>query len=1106
MQPGLLISLPEPPSGWTMRIARTLASVGVCMLVIAGCEGGNSPVGPTPEHEIIGSFPVTLPTAGDGVTTAEEFQVCKYGSSGDFSYSVKSNSTGAVVNHTITVANGGCQVLAIAGSTGSTVTITETGSPAGFVFDHADVTNSTGINPTTSTTTTTTNATVSGVIGGGVIGFPGVTVKYYNRPLAQGEIGDFVWDDVNANGVQDAGEPGIPGQVVVLTGPVTATTSTDANGKYLFSGLAAGTYTVSVGTPTGFAPTAANQGGDPLKDSNVMPATVTLPAFNSTDYSVDFGFVHLGAGTIGDFVWHDANGNGIQDTGEPGIAGVTVTLGGAGSATTTTDATGFYAFTGLNAGTYTVTVGTPAGYTPSPTGQGTTSTDNNGSPATVTLTSYNSSDLTIDFGFKPDDAGQIGDFVWNDINGDGIQDAGETGISGITVTLSGPVNTSVVTDGSGAYLFTGLPVGAYTVTVTCPAGYAQSPSGRGGDANKDSNGSPASVGLAAYNSTDYSIDFGCVAIPAGQIGDFVWNDLNGNGVQDAGEPGLAGVTVTLGGAASATTTTSASGAYLFSGLSAGTYTVTVGTPSGFAATGSNLGGNPNKDSNGSPASVTLASFNSVDLSVDFGFIENKAGEIGDFVWNDANSNGVQDAGETGLGGVTVTLTGTQGGSTVTSGTGAYLFTGLPAGTYSVTVTCPAGYSPSAAGQGGDPLKDSNSSPSSVTLASNTSTDLSIDFGCKPNPAGQIGDFVWKDINGNGVQDAGEPGIGGLTVTLTGPVVASTVTNGFGAYLFSDLPAGSYTVTVATPASYTASPSNQGGDPAKDSNGSPASVTLAAFNTVNLTIDFGFVPVAAPTGQIGDYVWEDEDGDGVQDATETGMSGLTVTLSGPVNATTTTDANGAYLFTGLPAGTYTVTVATPAGFTASPSNQGSPISDSNGSPATVTLATSSSTDLTIDFGFVPPQGVGRMTGGGAQITAGNVRVSRGFTLHCDIILANNLEINWPGTGNGASSENNFHITRPLTSAQCILDPKYKQPPPAAPFNTFIGVAAGTLNGVAGARAEFTFIDAGEPGRNDKAQIKVYAPNGQLVLNVPLSYLDHGNIQAHYDQPHGSKAPR
>src|SRR4029079_15674882 len=104
------------------------------------------------------------------------------------------------------------------------------------------------------------------------------------------------------------------------------------------------------------------------------------------------------------------------------------------------------------------------------------------------------------------------------------------------------------------------------------------------------------------------------------------------------------------------------------------------------------------------------------------------------------------------------------------------------------------------------------------------------------------------------------GIPGVTVTLGGAASATTTTDANGAYLFTGLGAGSYTVTVGTPAGYTPSPSTQGGDTNKDSNGSPASVTLPAFNSVDHSIDFGFVPQVVPTGSIGDFVWYDADGD------------------------------------------------------------------------------------------------------------------------------------------------------------------------------------------------------------------------------------------------------
>lgn len=140
--------------------------------------------------------------------------------------------------------------------------------------------------------------------------------------------------------------------------------------------------------------------------------------------------------------------------------------------------------------------------------------------------------------------------------------------------------------------------------------------------------------------------------------------------------------------------------------------------------------------------------------------------------------------------------------------------------------------------------------------------------------------------------------------------------------------------------------------------------------------------------------------------------------------------------------------------------------------------------------------GRMTGGGNQVTLGSVKITRGFTIHCDIVLSNNLQINWPG--------HKWHLAKPLTSATCLDDPLIDPAPPPAPFDTFIGEGLGSLDGVGGSLVRFTFIDAGEPGGdNDKASIQIYAgstPASALVLDVPLSFLTKGNLQAHFDQPH------
>ena len=137
--------------------------------------------------------------------------------------------------------------------------------------------------------------------------------------------------------------------------------------------------------------------------------------------------------------------------------------------------------------------------------------------------------------------------------------------------------------------------------------------------------------------------------------------------------------------------------------------------------------------------------------------------------------------------------------------------------------------------------------------------------------------------------------------------------------------------------------------------------------------------------------------------------------------------------------------------------------------------------------------GRMTGGGGQLSVGDLYITRGFTIHCDITLSNNIEINWPG--------NKWHLDKPITSARCVDDPNISPVPPRAPFDTFFGEATGRLNGVDGSFLRFVFVDSGERGgENDMAMLQVFDPAGNLVLDLPLSALTNGNIQAHEDQPH------
>ncbi|MBK8952961.1 MAG: carboxypeptidase regulatory-like domain-containing protein [Chitinophagaceae bacterium] len=294
-----------------------------------------------------------------------------------------------------------------------------------------------------------------------------------------------------------------------------------------------------------------------------------------------------------------------------------------------------------------------------------------------------------------------------------------------------------------------------------------------------------------------TLDFGLKG--TGSIGDFVWNDLNGNGIQDTGEPGISGTTVTLTypGGATVTTTTDANGAYSFINLAPGTYSVSFTTPSGFVPAPSNEGSDDSKDSDpvsGVVGGIVLTAGQS-NTTVDAGFQSNQL-NLGNYVWYDQNNNGNQDAGEQVISGVTVNLYKDANGDSVPDGAAiatrrqmqvVYSFTGLTPGNYIVGVVPPAGYTAAATtATSASPNNDNNTDNNGVTTVSGelrsnfitlttggepasgvdgdgTNGNLTLDFGLRGT--GIIGDFVWNDLNGNGIQDSGEPGIGGATVTL-----------------------------------------------------------------------------------------------------------------------------------------------------------------------------------------------------------------------------------------------------------------------------------------------------------------------------------------------------
>jgi protocatechuate 3,4-dioxygenase beta subunit len=663
---------------------------------------------------------------------------------------------------------------------------------------------------------------------------------------------------------------------------------------------------------------------------------------------------------IGNRVWHDLNGDGIQDPGEPPIAGVTVRLydsAGTLVGTALTDANGEYYFSSV--------LVEPA----------------DGRPI-----------LGFDF-----------DANWNLVTVYGPVDAQGGGLdpgATFTVRFDNPVDYAP-----------GGPLHGYELTVLNAGTTLVSQYGADElDNDALAEGTGIVFGLDLFpqisipelesGENNHSFDLGMTLAPRVGIGDTVWMDTNSNGIFDADESPMAGVTVRLlypdgtpvsnSANAAMVTVTDANGYFFFDDLAPWEYVVQFERPSGYwwtVTTGAQA------DSSASTATGltavtlvpdqvwdntvadtdpnTVAEF--VNTTIDAGFVRLVA--VGDYVWFDADRNGVQDAGEAPLAGVVVQLFEVDGVTPVlradgslavatTSASGEYVIDRLFADTYFAKFTPPADYVLTHQGEG-TVTTDSNPDPATwmtppFTLVAaaggnmevNTDTNIDALYIDRTIDAGFVkavgfGDLVWIDTNADGIQDAGEPGLAGVVIHVLDsagnpvldrfgdPITATTDANG--AYFVDGLLPGDYQVRFELPAGYrfTVTTSASPGD---DSNPDPATGltpvftisdsvsgdTVASTNSswsaayVNLTIDAGVIPI---TG-FGDRVWVDANGDGVQDAGEPGLAGVTVRLLDAtgsaivvngVEVTTVTDERGNYFFADLVPGDYRAEFLTPSGY-------------------------------------------------------------------------------------------------------------------------------------------------------------------------------------------------
>ena len=684
-------------------------------------------------------------------------------------------------------------------------------------------------------------------------------------------VGSFVWNDLDNDGVQDPGEPGISGATLqifksngspaldVLGGTVPSVTS-DSNGIYAFSALADGDYYVRVTPPSGYIPT-SNQVADPDNDvdtdSNIdLSRSPPSGSFESGIFTFTGNTeptLETGAGGTQDDV-DDNNGNMTVDFGFYVIPDDFGDYSGFADASSTASTT-------IKLGTAVTDAETVATKNPTATGDDITGTDDEDGVSFGALVQGQTATVTVNRTCSAPAGAYLS--AWIDFNNNGsLSDPGEQIISNVLLPFG--------TTGSLGYSF--------NVPATAVSGNL------GARFRICSISNPGPTGAVGSGEVEDHI---AAITPSLSIGNLVWGDTNNNGVKDVGESGLAGALVQLfrpgsdnaiGGAGPAADsqvgsnqTTIASGAYLFTTLPPGKYFVKVTPPVGYITSGTpdTADNADDNDNNGSqpgglgnpiysPIIDLAAGAESIsdgdtdantNLTVDFGLWPGLG--VGNLVWQDSNNNGIKDPAETGIGGLTVNLLGPSGNSvlatTTTDGSGNYSFKVYTPGSYRVRVTPNLTYS----------------------LASSTyaTTDNGVDNNSDGDQPGKSGGAATSPVFV--LTAGGEPGSGGSTnvedtidfgfrgcpvVSLTPTTLSSgnvgapysatiTASSGVGPYTFNitsgSLPSG---LTLSSAGVVSGTTSTSGTFPitvaATDSQGCVGSATINVPISSTPTYDYG----------------------------------------------------------------------------------------------------------------------------------------------------------------------------------------------------------------------------------------------------------------------------
>ncbi|UCE91290.1 MAG: hypothetical protein JSV90_07725 [Methanobacteriota archaeon] len=572
-------------------------------------------------------------------------------------------------------------------------------------------------------------------------------------------------------------------------------------------------------------------------------------------------FANFKLGMIFGWKWNDLNGNGEWDEGEPGLPGWTIRfecwfwvgevlyyLYGED----TTDENGYYEFTGLPPGLYTVWEDLMGGWVPT-------------SPPEVEVEVIGHTEARVDFlNFE---LGCVWGYKFEDYNGNGVFDDGDTPLPEwhIYLYLHDALIATTMTDGDGYYSFCDLGPGVYTVTEESRVGWTPT-------------SAPSEVFAMTSGASIRVHDF--LNFEFGMITGYKFEDLNSNGEWDEGEPAIEDwqILLALESDPPASDHTNEDGYYEFGGLMAGTYTVWEDDVVGWTHT--------------TPPMFIVEIFSGSHIEVcPFGNFRNVSIEI--FKYEDVDGNGVYNEGDHPIPGWMFTVTGPCFPTPLvvyTDGDGEVIVWITMAGTYVVTEEDRGGW------------MHVNPESGSVTFEV-LSGDLFEPFMFGNFMLGEITGQKFYDWNLNGIKDEGEVGLANWVIWINGTLVGggylnfTLLTDSSGFYQVSGLPAGVYVVSERlefAPAGWVPT--------------LPTTVVVDITSASAVSVSFA----NAVFGIVEGYKFYDKNQNGVWDEGEPGLAGWTIILEGvtdegvAVYRTTATNSTGHYLFEDVQPGVYEVT--------------------------------------------------------------------------------------------------------------------------------------------------------------------------------------------------------